>query len=252
MRRWTRALMTLLAAAAAGFLLWFAPHFNGRTSGGYWGAIGVIAAAGAAARPLAAPRARREPEGELPGRLRAGARRSGLGDRCRATERRLGSRSRPLLEWRDRDRPRRAQPHRARRRARLRARDRVRRHLRAEHGPGRPQERARRPRPRAPRIGRSAARAREPIGAAHRCRSCPERRAGVGRPAALERGRLGGPTVVEPAAGREQEESAPTVELAATSARPEEADPGEEEPVDEREPEPEPEGSDPEPAQPPP
>src|ERR1700722_17443524 len=46
MRRWTRALVTLLAAAAAGFLLWFAPHFNGATTGGYWGVTAVIALAG--------------------------------------------------------------------------------------------------------------------------------------------------------------------------------------------------------------
>src|SRR5579864_6625572 len=46
MRRWTRALTTLLAASAAGFLLWFAPHFNRWTTGGYWGLVAVVALAG--------------------------------------------------------------------------------------------------------------------------------------------------------------------------------------------------------------
>jgi hypothetical protein len=38
--------MTLLAAGAAGFLLWFAPHFNRWSTDGYWGVIGLVALAG--------------------------------------------------------------------------------------------------------------------------------------------------------------------------------------------------------------
>jgi hypothetical protein len=45
-RRWARALTTLFAAAAAGLLLWFAPHFHRWTTGGYWGVIGLITVAG--------------------------------------------------------------------------------------------------------------------------------------------------------------------------------------------------------------
>jgi hypothetical protein len=45
-RHWNRALATLLAAAAAGFLLWFTPHFNRWSTGGYWGVIGVLVLAG--------------------------------------------------------------------------------------------------------------------------------------------------------------------------------------------------------------
>ncbi len=46
MRHWNRALTTLAAAAAAGFLLWFVPHFHRFTAGGYWGAMALIAIAG--------------------------------------------------------------------------------------------------------------------------------------------------------------------------------------------------------------
>ena len=46
MRRWNRALTTLLAAAAAGCLLWFVPHFHRWTTGGYWGVMGLMALAG--------------------------------------------------------------------------------------------------------------------------------------------------------------------------------------------------------------
>ncbi len=46
MRRWNRALATLAAAAAAGFLLWFVPHFHRWTTGGYWGVMGLMAIAG--------------------------------------------------------------------------------------------------------------------------------------------------------------------------------------------------------------
>jgi len=38
--------MTLLAAGAAGFLLWFVPHFNRSTTGGYWGVIALMAVGG--------------------------------------------------------------------------------------------------------------------------------------------------------------------------------------------------------------
>ena len=46
MRRWNRALTTLVAAAAAGCLLWFVPHFDRWSSGGYWGVMGLTALAG--------------------------------------------------------------------------------------------------------------------------------------------------------------------------------------------------------------
>jgi hypothetical protein len=46
MGRWNRGLATLVAAAAAGFLIWFAPHFNRWTTGGYWGVIGLMALGG--------------------------------------------------------------------------------------------------------------------------------------------------------------------------------------------------------------
>jgi len=46
MRHWNRALTTLTGAAAAGFLLWFAPHFHRWTTGGYWGVMALMAVAG--------------------------------------------------------------------------------------------------------------------------------------------------------------------------------------------------------------
>ncbi|MGZ4359722.1 MAG: hypothetical protein ACXVZW_08055 [Gaiellaceae bacterium] len=46
MRHWNRALTTLAAAAAAGFLLWFSPHFHRWTTGGYWGVMALMAVAG--------------------------------------------------------------------------------------------------------------------------------------------------------------------------------------------------------------
>jgi hypothetical protein len=46
MGHWNRALTTLVAAAAAGFLLWFAPHFHRWTTGGYWGVIALMTVAG--------------------------------------------------------------------------------------------------------------------------------------------------------------------------------------------------------------
>src|SRR5436853_7281190 len=42
----TRGTMTLLGAAAAGFLLWLATQVNDNSTGGYWIAIGILAAAG--------------------------------------------------------------------------------------------------------------------------------------------------------------------------------------------------------------
>jgi hypothetical protein len=42
----TRAGATLLAAAAAGALLWLAAQIERGSNGGYWGAYGVVAAAG--------------------------------------------------------------------------------------------------------------------------------------------------------------------------------------------------------------
>ena len=46
MRRWNRALTTLVAAAAAGAVLWFVPHFDRWSTGGYWGVIALMALAG--------------------------------------------------------------------------------------------------------------------------------------------------------------------------------------------------------------
>ena len=42
----TRATMTLLGAAVAGFLIWLATQINDHTTGGYWAVYGLIAAAG--------------------------------------------------------------------------------------------------------------------------------------------------------------------------------------------------------------
>jgi hypothetical protein len=42
----SRALTTLFAAAAGGFLLWLAAQFDMRTTGGYWAALGVVAGCG--------------------------------------------------------------------------------------------------------------------------------------------------------------------------------------------------------------
>jgi hypothetical protein len=46
MNGWSRAVTTLLAAGAAGFLLWLAAQFNMHDTGGYWAALGVIAGGG--------------------------------------------------------------------------------------------------------------------------------------------------------------------------------------------------------------
>ena len=46
MNGWNRAVTTLLAAGAAGFLLWLAAQFDMSTSGGYWAALGVVAGCG--------------------------------------------------------------------------------------------------------------------------------------------------------------------------------------------------------------
>jgi hypothetical protein len=42
----SRAVTTLLAAGAAGFLLWLAAQFDMHTTGGYWAALGVVAGCG--------------------------------------------------------------------------------------------------------------------------------------------------------------------------------------------------------------
>jgi hypothetical protein len=122
MRHWNRALTTLAAAAVAGFLLWFAPHFHRWTTGGYWGVMALIAIAGVLIGLSQLPRPRREPDGQLSRRLPAGARRRRLGDPRRPAARKLDPGSRPLVERRHGDRPRRAQPRRARRGAGLRPR----------------------------------------------------------------------------------------------------------------------------------
>jgi hypothetical protein len=46
MNGWNRAVTTLLAAGAAGFLLWLAAQFDMGTTGGYWAALGVVAGCG--------------------------------------------------------------------------------------------------------------------------------------------------------------------------------------------------------------
>src|SRR5438477_125929 len=46
MNGWNRALTTLLAAGAAGFLLWLAAQFDMHTTGGYWAALGIVAGCG--------------------------------------------------------------------------------------------------------------------------------------------------------------------------------------------------------------
>jgi hypothetical protein len=45
---WSRGLVTLLGAAAAGALLWAAAQIGRQTTGGYWAAYAVVAAAGVA------------------------------------------------------------------------------------------------------------------------------------------------------------------------------------------------------------
>jgi hypothetical protein len=42
----TRATMTLLGVAVAGFLVWLATQVNSRATGGYWAAYGIVAGAG--------------------------------------------------------------------------------------------------------------------------------------------------------------------------------------------------------------
>jgi hypothetical protein len=46
MMAWNRVGMTLLAAGAAGFLLWLAAQFDRGTTGGYWAALGIVAGCG--------------------------------------------------------------------------------------------------------------------------------------------------------------------------------------------------------------
>jgi hypothetical protein len=46
MTGWTRAVSTLVGAAGAGGLLWLAAQIGRHTTGGYWAAYGVVAAAG--------------------------------------------------------------------------------------------------------------------------------------------------------------------------------------------------------------
>jgi hypothetical protein len=46
MNAWNRAFATLLAAGAAGFLLWLAAQFDMHTTGGYWAALGIVAGCG--------------------------------------------------------------------------------------------------------------------------------------------------------------------------------------------------------------
>lgn len=46
-KEWGRALGTLVAVVIAGALLWYVPHFNRWTTGGYWGVMTLMGAAGA-------------------------------------------------------------------------------------------------------------------------------------------------------------------------------------------------------------
>src|SRR5215831_8319212 len=46
MNGWSRGLLTLLGAAGAGALLWAAAQIGRHTTGGYWAAYAVVAAAG--------------------------------------------------------------------------------------------------------------------------------------------------------------------------------------------------------------
>jgi len=46
MNNWNRALTTLLAAAAAGFLFWLAAQLNMHNTGGYWAALGIVIGCG--------------------------------------------------------------------------------------------------------------------------------------------------------------------------------------------------------------
>src|SRR5437588_4338378 len=46
MNGWNRALTTLLAAGAGGFLLWLAAQFDMHKTGGYWAALGIVAGCG--------------------------------------------------------------------------------------------------------------------------------------------------------------------------------------------------------------
>ncbi|HEY5159642.1 MAG TPA: hypothetical protein VII83_01095 [Gaiellaceae bacterium] len=46
MKGWKRAGTTLAGSAAAGALIWFVPHFDRWSTGGYWGAMATFAAAG--------------------------------------------------------------------------------------------------------------------------------------------------------------------------------------------------------------
>ena len=42
----TRALMTLLGVAVAGFLVWLATQISDKSTGGYWAEYGILAGAG--------------------------------------------------------------------------------------------------------------------------------------------------------------------------------------------------------------
>jgi len=46
MKGWKRSLTTLLGAAAAGALIWFVPHYDRWTTGGYWAEMATFALAG--------------------------------------------------------------------------------------------------------------------------------------------------------------------------------------------------------------
>ena len=46
MRGWARAFTTLIGAAAAGALVWFVPHFDRWSTGGYFGGMAIFALAG--------------------------------------------------------------------------------------------------------------------------------------------------------------------------------------------------------------
>jgi hypothetical protein len=63
MNAWSRPLATLAAAAVGGVGLWLAGHWDTQGTGGYWAALGVVAAAGL----LIGLAQLRSPDGNVPG-----------------------------------------------------------------------------------------------------------------------------------------------------------------------------------------
>ncbi len=104
----TRGTITLLGAALAGFLIWLASQVDAGTTGGYWSAYGLLAAAGLDDGLLAGYSWRMDQVGlaapvarTAPARVRPGAHRRGLGARRRTTTRQLVPESRWELARQD-------------------------------------------------------------------------------------------------------------------------------------------------------